>query len=137
MSKVKTAPPDASTVREEMIGALVAGKLRFHELPSDLSAADAAAVRRAALERLTGTRLDAIGSYSFDAQTAAKRNCENLIGVAQIPMGIVGPLTVRGEHVDGDVYIPLATTEGALLASINRGCAAIRAAGSPAMLVSR
>lgn len=129
MSKVKTAPPDASTVREEMIGALVAGKLRFHELPSDLSAAEAAAVRRAALERLTGTRLDAIGSYSFDAQTAAKRNCENLIGVSQIPMGIVGPLTVRGEHVDGDVYIPLATTEGALLASINRGCAAIRAAG--------
>ena len=135
MSKVKTAPPDASTVREEMIGALVAGKLRFHELPSDLSAADAAAVRRAALERLTGTRLDAIGSYSFDAQTAAKRNCENLIGVAQIPMGMVGPLTVRGEHVDGDVYIPLATTEGALLASINRGCAAIRAAGGASVHV--
>ena len=135
MSKVKTAPPDASTVRDEMIEALVAGKLRFHELPSDLSAAEAAAVRRAALERLTGTRLDAIGSYSFDAQTAAKRNCENLIGVAQIPMGIVGPLTVRGEHVDGDVYIPLATTEGALLASINRGCAAIRAAGGASVHV--
>jgi hydroxymethylglutaryl-CoA reductase (NADPH) len=129
MSKVKSAPPDASTAREEIIAALVAGTLRFHELPSELSAADAAAIRRAAVERLTGTRLDAIGRYSFDAATAAKRNCENLIGVAQIPMGIVGPLTVRGEYVDGDVYIPLATTEGALLASINRGCTAIRAAG--------
>ncbi|HVQ35293.1 MAG TPA: hydroxymethylglutaryl-CoA reductase (NADPH) [Candidatus Bathyarchaeia archaeon] len=129
MSKVKSAPPDASTAREETIKALVEGKLRFHELSSDLSAADAAAIRRAAIERLTGARLDAIGSYSFDASTASRKNCENLIGVAQIPMGIVGPLTVRGEHVDGDVYIPLATTEGALLASINRGCTAIRAAG--------
>jgi hydroxymethylglutaryl-CoA reductase (NADPH) len=135
MSKVKTAPPDAAAVREETIAALVAGKLRFHELPADLSAAEAAAIRRAALERLTGTRLDAIGSYSFDAATAAKRNCENLIGVAQVPMGIVGPLTVRGEYVDGDVYIPLATTEGALLASINRGCAAIRAAGGASVHV--
>src|SRR4029078_12349855 len=108
MSKVTTAPPDVS--REETIAALVAGKLRFHELSSDLSASEAAAIRRAAIERLTGARLDAIGSYSFDAAPASRKNCENLIGVAQIPMGIVGPLTVRGEHVDGDVYIPLATT---------------------------
>ena len=35
-----------------------------------------------------------------------------MIGVAQIPMGIVGPLTVRGEHIDGDVWVPMATTEG-------------------------
>jgi len=67
MSKVKTAPPDVS--REETIAALVAGKLRFHELSSDLSASEAAAIRRAAIERLTGARLDAIGSYSFDEAT--------------------------------------------------------------------
>src|SRR4029079_17943391 len=57
------------------------------------------------------------------------RNCENFIGVAQIPMGIAGPLRVRGKHLDGEVYVPLATTEAALVASTNRGCSAIRAAG--------
>lgn len=129
MTKTKTASPDAMTAREELISALVSGRLRFHELPADLPGEEAASIRRAALERLTGARLDAIGYHSFDARAASRRNCENLIGVAQIPMGIVGPLTVHGAQVDGDVLVPLATTEGALLASINRGCAAIRAAG--------
>jgi hydroxymethylglutaryl-CoA reductase (NADPH) len=129
MSKTKTATPDATTARDEIIRALVAGTMRFHELPADLPAGEAATIRREALERMSGTRLDAIAHYSFDADAAATRNCENMIGVAQIPMGVVGPLTVHGEHVDGDVYVPMATTEGALLASINRGCVALRLAG--------
>jgi hydroxymethylglutaryl-CoA reductase (NADPH) len=129
MTKTRTEPRDAATSREEMIEGLVSGRLRFHELPADMLGEEAASIRRAALQRLTGATLDAIGYHSFDARAASRRNCENLIGVAQIPMGIVGPLTVRGEHVDGDVYVPMATTEGALLASINRGCTAIRLAG--------
>ena len=129
MSKTKTAVHDTVSFREETVRALVEGRLRFHELSSDFPAAEAAAVRREALERITHTRLDAIGHHSFDARHAASRNCENIIGVAQIPMGVVGPLTVRGDHCDGDVYVPLATTEGALLASINRGCSAIRIGG--------
>ena len=127
MSRVKSA--DVTGMREETIAALVAGRLRFHELPADLPANEAAAIRREALARITGVGLDAIGHHSFDTSAASKRNCENLIGVAQVPMGVVGPLTVRGEFVDGDVYVPMATTEGALLASINRGCTAIRLAG--------
>ena len=127
MSRVKSA--DATGVREEAIAALVAGRLRFHELPPEMPAAEAAAIRREALARITGVGLNAIGHHSFDASAASKRNCENLIGVAQVPMGVVGPLTVRGEFADGDVYVPMATTEGALLASINRGCTAIRLAG--------
>jgi hydroxymethylglutaryl-CoA reductase (NADPH) len=129
MSKLKAVTPDAATMREETIRALADGRRRFHELPSDYRATEAAAIRREALERICGVKLDAIGHHSFDTARAAERNCENMIGVAQIPMGIVGPLTVHGEHVDGDVWIPMATTEGALLASINRGCAAIRLAG--------
>jgi len=129
MSKLKAVSPDAASMRADTVRALVEGRLRFHEIPPEYLATEAAAIRREALERLAGVRLDAIGHHSFDTTLAAKRNCENMIGVAQIPMGIVGPLTVHGEHIDGDVWVPMATTEGALLASINRGCAAIRSAG--------
>ncbi len=135
MSKVKTAPPDAASMREETIRDLVDGRKRFHELPNDYRATEAAAIRREALERICGVPLDAIGHHSFDTTMASQRNCENMIGVAQIPMGIVGPLTVHGEHIDGDVWVPMATTEGALLASINRGCAAIRLSGGAAVHV--
>ena len=135
MSKLKTVPPDAASMREETIRALVDGRKRFHELPGDYRATEAAAIRREALERICGARLDAIGHHSFDTTMASQRNCENMIGVAQIPMGIVGPLTVHGEHIDGDVWVPMATTEGALLASINRGCAAIRLSGGAAVHV--
>ncbi len=135
MSKAKTAPPDAASMREETIRALVDGRKRFHELPNDYRATEAAAIRREALERICGVPLDAIGHHSFDTTMASQRNCENMIGVAQIPMGIVGPLTVHGEHIDGDVWVPMATTEGALLASINRGCAAIRLSGGAAVHV--
>ena len=135
MSKLKAVGSDAVSAREETISALVAGRMRFHELPDRYAATEAASIRREALERICGVRLDAIGHHSLDASRAAASNCENMIGVAQIPMGVVGPLTVLGEHVDGDVWVPMATTEGALLASINRGCTAIRLAGGAAVHV--
>ncbi|HEX4824505.1 MAG TPA: hydroxymethylglutaryl-CoA reductase [Candidatus Polarisedimenticolaceae bacterium] len=135
MSKVKVASPDAATSRDETIAALVDGSMRFHELPAEIPPGEATAIRREAVGKITGTTLDAIAHFSFDAGTAATRHCENLIGVAQIPMGIVGPITVHGDTIDGDVLIPMATTEGALLASINRGCAAIRLAGGATVYV--
>ncbi len=60
---------------------------------------------------------------------AVRSNIENFIGFAQIPIGIAGPLTVNGQFAQGDFYIPLATTEGALVASYNRGCKAASMAG--------
>jgi hydroxymethylglutaryl-CoA reductase (NADPH) len=128
MSKANTAAKIGQT-REELVRGLVEGRLRFHSLPPTLPASEAAEIRREALARMTGAGMEHISKYSFDDTTVSRCNCENLIGVAQVPMGIVGPLTLHGERVDGDVYVPLATTEGALLASINRGCTAIRAAG--------
>jgi hydroxymethylglutaryl-CoA reductase (NADPH) len=48
-------------------------------------------------------------------------NIENFIGVAQVPIGIAGPILIQGEHAQGAFYVPLATTEGTLVASYNRG----------------
>lgn len=131
MSKASTATSKAAKLRTpaEMIRALVNRVIGFHELPADLPADVQAEVRRQALEQLTGASLGDIGHFSLDSKRAASRHCENFIGVAQVPMGVVGPLPVRGEYVDGEVYVPLATTEAALVASTNRGCSALRAAG--------
>ncbi|MBI2567859.1 MAG: hydroxymethylglutaryl-CoA reductase [Candidatus Schekmanbacteria bacterium] len=114
---------------EPLVRALVAGERRLHELPGDLAADEAARIRRLALEEITGADLTSLGTYSFSAATASTRHCENFVGAAHIPIGVAGPLPVKGRFAAGDFYIPLATTEGALVASVNRGCAALRRAG--------
>lgn len=76
----------------------------------------------------TGTDLTHVGSFSFDP-AVLPGNIENFIGVAQVPIGLAGPLRVNGEHASGDYYIPLATTEGTLVASYNRGMRLLSEAG--------
>lgn len=81
-----------------------------------------------ALETELKVDLSNIGSFSLDERVASSRNCENMIGVSQIPMGVAGPLVLRQATRDKrreGCYVPLATTEGALVASVNRGCKAI------------
>ena len=56
-------------------------------------------------------------------------NIENLIGMARMPVGVIGPLRIRGTAANGDFYIPLATTEGALVASCQRGSQVISRSG--------
>ena len=56
-------------------------------------------------------------------------NIENFIGVAQVPIGLAGPLLVNGEHAQGEFLIPLATTEGTLVASYNRGMKVLNLSG--------
>jgi hydroxymethylglutaryl-CoA reductase (NADPH) len=84
--------------------------------------------RRALIEKETGVALKHIVHHSLDPH-AAKGNCENFVGVAQVPIGIAGPLHVCGEHAQGDFLIPLATTEGTLVASYNRGIKALNLCG--------
>jgi hydroxymethylglutaryl-CoA reductase (NADPH) len=116
-----TDPSDlAERVRE--------GDRRLHELDEHADHETAAAARRAVLEAETGADLSTVGDYAFDA-AAAEPNIENLVGAAQVPMGVVGPVPVDGAAADDEHYLPLATSEGALVASVNRGCSAIRAAG--------
>jgi hydroxymethylglutaryl-CoA reductase (NADPH) len=78
------------------------------------------ASRRAMLQESTGVRLQHLTRPSFDPHLA-KGNCENFIGVAQIPVGLAGPLLIDGEHARGEFLIPLATSEGTLVASYSRG----------------
>jgi hydroxymethylglutaryl-CoA reductase (NADPH) len=58
-----------------------------------------------------------------------KDNIENFVGTVKVPLGIAGPLRVNGLHANGDYYIPLATTEAALVASISRGIDCINQSG--------
>ncbi len=127
---------DTTDNLDALVEDLVAGRRRFHELKA-LSAEDAATVRRRTLAKMKDASLEHIGSFSLDAERAATRHCENFMGVAQIPMGITGPIPILGEHVDEDedIYVPLATTEGALIASISRGCRALREAGGAVVRV--
>ena len=69
-----------------------------------------------------------VAEYSLDP-TTLPGNVENFFGVAQVPMGLAGPLLVNGEHAQGEFFVPLATTEGTLVASYNRGMKLCRDAG--------
>ena len=68
----------------------------------------------------TGATPQHISAATFDPATLPG-NIENPIGAAQVPIGLAGPMLVRGEHIDGWVYVPMATTEGTLVASYSRG----------------
>lgn len=56
-------------------------------------------------------------------------NIENLIGAVEVPVGLAGPLVFRGQHAKGQIFAPLATSEGALVASATRGATAISRSG--------
>jgi hydroxymethylglutaryl-CoA reductase (NADPH) len=101
--------------------------LRLHDLEDHADADTAADARRRFVEGETGATLDTVGAYGIDAADADP-NIENMIGTVQVPMGVAGPLPVAGGREESEAYLPLATTEGALVASVNRGCAVIQAA---------
>ncbi|KAJ1421701.1 hydroxymethylglutaryl-CoA reductase [Ochromonadaceae sp. CCMP2298] len=85
----------------------------------------AVGVRRALYEHVLEQDLSLIPFEGYDYNKVFGANCEIVIGYVPIPLGIVGPLTINGEPI----YIPMATTEGCLVASTNRGCKAISVSG--------
>ncbi|HSD85674.1 MAG TPA: hydroxymethylglutaryl-CoA reductase [Anaerolineae bacterium] len=92
-------------------------------LPRDAADDYGAAIikqRQMLVEQVTNTKPQHLWKYSFEPH-AAKGNIENFTGVAQVPIGFAGPLRINGEQAQGDFLIPLATTEGTLVASYNRG----------------
>ncbi len=84
--------------------------------------------RQKFVEEYSNTKLEHVPNYSFDPHIL-EGNCENFTGVAQIPVGFAGPIKVDGEFAQGEFLIPLATTEGTLIASYNRGIKVLNLSG--------
>lgn len=84
--------------------------------------------RQRFIEETTGATLNHTKNFSFDPEDMSG-NIESIFGVAQVPIGIAGPLLINGEYAQGEFYVPMATVEGTMLASYNRGMRVIREAG--------
>jgi hydroxymethylglutaryl-CoA reductase (NADPH) len=101
-------------------------KLPFNK--QDNYSEDLASQRRTFVSEQTGVEFKHLDKYSFEP-SVLPGNLENFSGVAQIPIGFAGPIKVLGEFAQGDFYIPMATTEGTLVASYNRGMKLLHEAG--------
>lgn len=111
----------------QLLERLREGELAVHELEDEASPDEAADVRRRYIEEKEGVSLAETGAEHDSAE--ATNNIENTIGATRVPLGVAGPLRVKGEYAEGDYRLPMATTEGALVASTNRGCSTITEAG--------
>lgn len=127
--KFRAKPFGKLTLKVECAVAELQDKLKkIPRLPDDDYGENAIKARQEFIEKYSGQSLNHIRNYSFDPHTL-KGNIEHFTGVAQVPLGIAGPITINGEHAKGDFLIPMATTEGTLVASYNRGMKVLNASG--------
>ncbi|XP_042376121.1 3-hydroxy-3-methylglutaryl-coenzyme A reductase 3-like [Zingiber officinale] len=126
--------PDLIADDEEIVSSVVAGKVPSYVLESKLGdCRRAAGIRREALRRTTGRGLEGLPLDGFDYASILGQCCELPIGYVQLPVGIAGPLLLNGRQY----HVPMATTEGCLVASTNRGCKAILESGGATAIVLR
>ncbi|KAG5534452.1 hypothetical protein RHGRI_022552 [Rhododendron griersonianum] len=129
---VVVAPAKAAD--EEIIKSVVAGTTPSYSLETKLGdCRKAALVRREALQRITGKSLGGLPLDGFDYDSILGQCCEMPVGYIQIPVGIAGPLLLDGREFS----VPMATTEGCLVASTNRGCKAIHLCGGATSVLLR
>ncbi|KAF9683279.1 hypothetical protein SADUNF_Sadunf05G0196400 [Salix dunnii] len=118
--------PLASVEDEEIVKSVIEGTLPSYSLEAKLGDCKRAAmIRREALQRMTGRSLEGLPIEGFDYDSILGQCCEMPVGYVQIPVGVAGPLMLNGT----EFMVPMATTEGCLIASTNRGCKAIYASG--------
>ncbi|WJX55974.1 hydroxymethylglutaryl-CoA reductase (NADPH) [Trifolium repens] len=123
-----------STDDEEIVRVVVSGSIPSYSLESKLGDCKrAAAIRNQAVERVTGRSLEGLPMEGFDYDSILGQCCEMPIGFVQIPVGVAGPLLLDGK----EYTVPMATTEGCLVASTNRGCKAIYVSGGASAVVLR
>ncbi|AMR29802.1 hydroxymethylglutaryl-CoA reductase [Hymenobacter psoromatis] len=104
------------------------GRVRIPRSEEDDYSEAAIQARQRFAEQFTEQEFKHLKNYSFDPHEL-KGNCEQFMGVAQVPVGLAGPLHVNGEHAQGEFLIPMATTEGTLVASYNRGIQVLNLCG--------
>ncbi len=114
---------------EELLKKIIKKEIPLHSLEEHVAPKEAAVLRRRFVESNTGSMLSAIGSATIEYEKVFNKNAENVIGAVQIPLGVAGPVKVNGEYAKGEFYVPLATTEGALIASISRGMKGLTLSG--------
>lgn len=132
LPKDAPAAPPPTEEDEEIIKSVVEGKTPSYTLESKLGDCKrAAAIRREALQRMTGKSLAGLPLENFDYESILGQCCEMPVGYVQIPVGIAGPLVLDGR----EYMVPMATTEGCLVASTNRGCKAISLSGGAASVL--
>jgi hydroxymethylglutaryl-CoA reductase (NADPH) len=121
-------PTPSRSVAPPLRGAPVAGRESFAALWARLREAGPAGADD---ERVLADE------QTLDSAEAYAANIENMIGTVKVPVGVIGPLSVRGVHASGDYFVPLATTEAALVASYARGAdLASRAGGVSAAILA-
>lgn len=122
---------------EELVNLGVSGKLPLYALEKQLGdTTRAVEVRRAIVSRISDTKnLEAskLPYMHYDYDRVLGACCENVIGYIPLPVGIAGPIIVDGKPF----FIPMATTEGCLVASTMRGCKAINAGGGAVTVLTQ
>ncbi|PWZ21178.1 3-hydroxy-3-methylglutaryl-coenzyme A reductase 1 [Zea mays] len=133
-TRAADAPETLHGGDEEIVAAVVSGALPSHHLESRLGdCRRAASLRREALRRMTGRGVDGLPLDGMDYQAILGQCCEMPVGYVQLPVGVAGPLLLDGKQY----HVPMATTEGCLVASVNRGCRAIAASGGAVSVLLR
>ncbi|CAO2207247.1 unnamed protein product [Urochloa humidicola] len=128
------APEKMPEEDEEIVASVVAGKIPSYVLETRLGdCRRAAGIRREAVRRTTGRDIEGLPLDGFDYASILGQCCELPIGFVQLPVGIAGPLLLDGQRY----FVPMATTEGCLVASTNRGCKAIAESGGATSVVLR
>ena len=108
------------------------GKLKFQDLDAKVGWVNATQLRLAYVEKELKRKFNDI---KIDNDTETKPKIENLIGTIKVPLGISSQIHIKGEFAKGMFFVPFATTEGALIASINRGFKTLNLAGGVSTVI--
>ncbi|KAG6484978.1 3-hydroxy-3-methylglutaryl-coenzyme A reductase 3-like [Zingiber officinale] len=131
-SRSRVSPLETILTDDEIVASVVSGETPSEELESATGDCERAVmIRREAIRRVTGKGLVGLPLHGFDYASSSGRFCELKVGCLQLPVGVPGPLLLDGSQY----YVPMATTEGCLVASVSRGFKAIALSGGASSVI--